>query len=447
MDEIMRYGDINTVEELTDKISSELTKAAISFVRIGYLLKKARDENILKDSGYPDIYVYANTKFGLDKSQVSRFIRINDRFSIGGYSEQLELKYEDFGYSKLSIMLTLPDEIDEELSPEYSKSEINAIKSEYEAEQKISDLEVMMEEKPEGPDDFLAQIVKELNDEHPESAQYLNTTMKLAEHMNIETAEQDIQEAYIPEGTAAYSIRIPGRGRYMVTMKEQEITIISLRDTTDKSSMTWTQFKDLLMADMQVRDFPDEKPEKKKPEKVKPAKPKENRYVEEVRKYHEQEKVAPVQQVEETAKTQNEEAPERILEEDTEIIPAGHCIDNAPREESKAAAGDVIEKDTMAAGDAIEEPMPEEVKLADEARMAEEGPNTEKAKMADEGPSEEEATMAAGGSKLTSAQSDMVEWLDLIRRKVVPEDGSRPDWISILDELKTMERYVKQFTI
>ena len=153
------------------------------------------------------------------------------------------------------------------------------------------------------------------------------------------------------------------------------------------------------------------------------------------------------EKVEETAKTQNEEAPERIPEEDTEIIPAGHCIDNAPREESKAAAGDVIEKDTMAAGDAIEEPMPEEVKLADEARMAEEGPNTEKAKMADEGPSEEEATMAAGGSKLTSAQSDMVEWLDLIRRKVVPEDGSRPDWISILDELKTMERYVKQFTI
>lgn len=451
MDEIMKYGDINTVEELTDKISSELTKAAISFVRIGYLLKKARDENILKDSGYPDIYVYANTKFGLDKSQVSRFIRINDRFSIGGYSEQLELKYEDFGYSKLSIMLTLPDEIDEELSPEYSKSEINAIKSEYEAEQKISDLEVMMEEKPEGPDDFLAQIVKELNDEHPESAQYLNTTMKLAEHMNIEATEQDIQEAYIPEGTAAYSIRIPGKGRYMVTMKEQEITIISLRNTADKSSMTWTQFKDLLMADMQVRNFPEEekKPEKKKPEKVKPAKPKENRYVEEVRKYHEQEKVAPVQQegkVEETAKTQNEEAPERIPEEDTEIIPAkteiipaGQSTDNVPQEDIREVEEN-IQESTGAAGGTVEEPKGAAgVVEADTAA----------------GVSEKEQLYAEldqkyGAKKeddITSGQREVLDWLDLIRRKVLPEDGSRPDWVSIRDELKTMERYVSQFTI
>ena len=442
MNEMTSYSTINTVEQLTNVINTELNNAAISFVRVGYLLKRARDEDILKDSGYPDIYTYANMKFGLDKSQVSRFININDRYSIGGYSEHLKEEYEGYGYSKLALMLTLPDEINKELSPEYTKSEINAIKSEYEAEQKISDLEVMMEEKPEGPDDFLAQIVKELNDEHPESAQYLNTTMKLAEHMNIEATEQDIQEAYIPEGTAAYSIRIPGKGRYMVTMKEQEITIISLRNTADKSSMTWTQFKDLLMADMQVRNFPEEekKPEKKKPEKVKPAKPKENRYVEEVRKYHEQEEVAPVQQVEETAKTQNEEAPERIPEEDTEvipakteIIPAGQCMENVPQEDIREVEEN-IQESTGAAGDAIEEPMPEEVKLADEAKMA------------DEVPSEEEAKMAAGGSKLTSAQSDMIEWLDLIRRKVVPEDGSHPDWISILDELKTMERYVKQFT-
>ena len=488
MDELTSYSTINTVDQLTNVINTELNRAAISFVRVGYLLKRARDENILKDSGYPDIYTYANMKFGLDKSQVSRFININDRYSIGGYSEHLKEEYEGYGYSKLALMLTLPEEINGELSPDFSKRDINAIKSEYEAEQKISDLEVMMEEKPDGPDDFLAMVIKELNDEHPESATYLNTTIKIAEKLGVIVEEQDIREAYIPEGTAAYFIRISGRGRYEIGMKESGIVIINMRDPADKTSMTWEEFKECLMKDMEVREFPEEdkKPERRNNDKVKPAKPakpakpKENRYVEEVRKYHEQEEVAPVQQeekVEETAKTQNEEAPERIPEEDTgiipaktEIIPAGQCMDNDPQEESKAAAGDVIEKDTMAAGDAIEEPMPEEVKLADEARMAEEGPNTEKATMTDEVPSEEEATMtdevpseeeatmtdevpseekatmAAGGSKLTSAQSDMIEWLDLIRRKVVPEDGSRPDWISILDELKTMERYVKQFT-
>ena len=414
MDEIMRYGDINTIEELTDKISSELTKAAISFVRIGYLLKKARDENILKDSGYPDIYVYANTKFGLDKSQVSRFIRINDRFSVDGYSEQLELKYEDFGYSKLSIMLTLPEEINEELSPDFSKKDINAIKSEYEAEQKISDLEVMMEEKPDGPDDFLAMVIKELNDEHPESATYLNTTMKMAEKLGINVEEQDIREAYIPEGTAAYFIRISGRGRYEIGMKESGIVIINMRDPADKTSMTWEEFKGRLMKDMEVREFPEEdkKPERRNNDKVKPAKPKENRYVEEVRKYHEQGDVAPVQ-------------PERIPEEDTEIIPAnaetipaGQCMDNIPQNVQEVEGN--IQENTGAAG-------------VEETATVSEVPK------------------AAGaeeiGTELTTGQREVLDWLDLIRRKVVPEDGSRPDWVSVRDELKTMERYVSQFTI
>lgn len=278
MDEIMRYGDINTVEELTDKISSELTKAAISFVRIGYLLKKARDENILKDSGYPDIYVYANTKFGLDKSQVSRFIRINDRFSIGGYSEQLELKYEDFGYSKLSIMLTLPDEINEELSPEYSKSEINAIKTEYEAEQKISDMEVLMEDTEGIPDEFIAAIVKELNDEHPEPVANFHDSYEMAQKLNVEPDSMDVKEAFMPDGDRTYSIRIPGQGRFMVNMKETGITIVNLRALDEKLPLSWDEFYEALKADMETRTFKiveEEKPEKKeRPKKVESSKPK-----------------------------------------------------------------------------------------------------------------------------------------------------------------------------
>lgn len=381
MDEITSLNSINTVEELTNAINTELNKAAGSFVRIGFLLKRARDEDILKKAGYPDVYVYASAKFGLDKSQTSRFIRINDRFSVNGYSEQLQDKYESYGSAKLSLMLTLPDEINKELSPEYSKSEINAIKSEWEAESKISDLEVLMEEKEDGPDEFIAAIVKELNDEHPDSAIYLNDTMKLTDKMGITVNDADIMEAYIPDGVGTYNIRIPGQGRFMISMKPEGITIINMRDPENKSPLTWQEFKDVLLEDMKVRDFPDEKPAKKKSEKVKPAKPKENPYVKEVREAHEREEVAPVQQ-EETAKTQNEEAPERLSEEDVEIVE--QSTDNAAQEDT-----------------------------------------------------------AAG---LTSSQTDMLEWLDLIRRKVIPEDGSRPDWVSILDEIRTLERYVKQFT-
>lgn len=390
MDELS-INSVNNYLTLKQALGNELSRAALSFCRIGYLLKRARDEeNILKDSGYDNVNAFASAEFGLDKSQVSRFIRINDKFSIGGYSEHLKSEYEQFGYAKLSLMLLLPDEINKELSPEYTKSDIEVIVNEQKEEKAISDLEVMMEDKEDGPDEFIAAIVKELNDEHPDSAIYLNDTMKLAEKMGITVSSADIMEAYIPDGTASYIIRIPGQGRFMVNMKAEGISITNMRDPSEKSPLTWQEFKDVLLEDMKVRDFPEEtkKPEKKKSEKVKPAKPKENRYVEEVRKYHEQEEVAPVQS-EETAENPNEEVPERLSEDDVEIV--GQSTDNVAQEG--------LEEDNAAAGEG-----------------------------------------------LTSSQTEMLEWLDLIRRKVVPEDGSRPDWASILDEIKTMERFVKQFT-
>lgn len=350
MDEVMNYSSIDTVEELTNVINNELHKAAISFVRVGYLLKRARDEDILKDTGFSDIYEYANTKFGLDKSQVSRFMRINDRYSIGGYSEHLKEEYESFGYSKLALMLTLPDEINEQLSPDMSKTEINTIKTEYEAEQQISDLEVLMEDTSDVPDEFITAVVKELNDEHPESAKYLHDTMQIAEKMGIEVNDADIREAYIPEGSATYIIRIAGQGRFMVKMEENDIMIISVRNPDEKSPLTWAEFMNVLMKDMKVRTFPEEKkdkqeepaqkkkPEKRKAEKVKPAKVKKEE--------PEKPEVAPVQ--EETVLDQSENKQE----------PAAGNEEGAPEENDQAAGDkDVTQADIeKVEGEIVSEP-------------------------------------------------------------------------------------------
>ena len=271
-------GELSIVEvrdyaSLKQAVGQELTKASQSFVRIGYLLKRARDEaGLLKDSGYSDMAEFAQAEFGLDRSQVSRFVRINDRFSIGGYSEHLQEKYEQFGSSKLSLMLLLPDEINEEISPEYSKSDINAIKTEYEAEQKISDLEVMMEEKS-GPDDFVSAVVKELNDEHPDTVIYFHETCEMAEKLNVKPSVEDVKEAFMPDGDRTYTIRISGRGRLMVNMKEDAISVVNMRDPGDKTIMAWDDFFEALMTDMATRDFTlKEDPPKEKPKKVEKSK-------------------------------------------------------------------------------------------------------------------------------------------------------------------------------
>ena len=273
--------NVKTYEDLKSQLNIELNKAAISFVRIGYLLKTARDTEILKDTEYSDVNEFASKEFGLDKSQVSRFMRINDRFSISGYSEQLKVEYEGYGSAKLSLMLTLPDEINEELSPEMSKSDIQAIKEDYDEEQKITDLEVMMEEKPEGePDEFITLVVKHLNDEHTEAAELMNESIQLAKKHGIEVEPEDIKENYMPDGDKIYNIRIEGQGRFMISMKEDGITITNMRDPANKSTLSWDEFSEAIIQDISLREFGqiEEKKEapKGKPKKVEKSKTKKN---------------------------------------------------------------------------------------------------------------------------------------------------------------------------
>ena len=133
-------------QEYKAELDGELQRTAEGFVRIGYLLKVARDTNVLAESGYKSVAEFAQAEYNLDKTQVSRFISINDKFSENGYSDHLLPSYQGYGYAKLTIMLQLPDAVNEALDPEMSKAEIQTIHEEYKKEMKKSDLEVMMEE-------------------------------------------------------------------------------------------------------------------------------------------------------------------------------------------------------------------------------------------------------------------------------------------------------------
>lgn len=240
MEEIMNVE--STVITYTDykqykaTLDAELQKSAESFVRIGYLLKVARDTGILKESAYANVNEFAQKEYGLDKSQVSRFIKINDRFSEDGYSEQLKTEYKGYGYAKLAIMLQLPDEITEELSTDYSKSEIQAIKEEYDAEQNITELEVMMEDKDETQQaliNILHQAVYQIGKDDPEL--YVELWESLMEKHESEKA---FIERLAPSGTKTYTTRIPGKGRMMLMIREseEEVKLLSMRDPSDKQA-------------------------------------------------------------------------------------------------------------------------------------------------------------------------------------------------------------------
>lgn len=213
-----------TFNEWQQELDTELVKSAESFVKIGYLLKVARDTDILVNSGYGNVVEFAKARYGLDKTQVSRFIHINDRFSEGGNSAELQDRYKGMGYAKLTIMLQLPDEINEEISTDFSKSEIEDIKKEIDEENKISDIEVWMEGAQEETKEYdeLGQVMYQLFHDMPE------LFVKIA-CSSIETEE--LMNILAPSGEMIYSVRIQGIGRLMLSIKVNtgRITITNVR--------------------------------------------------------------------------------------------------------------------------------------------------------------------------------------------------------------------------
>lgn len=220
-----------TYQEYKAELDTELSKTAEGFVRIGYLLKVARDTEILAESGYTTVTEFAKAEYGIDKTMVSRFISINDKFAEGGYSDQLQEQFKGYGYAKLTLMLTLPDEINAQLSPVYSKSEIKDIKDEVDAEKAVTDLEVMMEggqERAAG-ESLLNMMIRQLGEDSPE----LYIQMIRSRTMALVGTEwvRATKEIMAPNGEKQYSIRISGIGRYLVSIRDTEdtITATSLR--------------------------------------------------------------------------------------------------------------------------------------------------------------------------------------------------------------------------
>ena len=272
-----------TYRELKVAMDSEMGKTAESFVRIGYLFKMARDTDVLQESGYSSYLEFAEKEYSMDKSQVSRFINIHTKFSDPEDPTRLSEKYQGFGSAKLAIMLTLPDTIIEELTPTFTKSDIQAVKEELEAESKISDLEVIAEQAETAKEadgqqepDILHQVVGQILDGD------LYMRIKIRQALKSSRKEALLQEILAPAGEAMHSVRIKGVGRLMLSVKglDTEIALINVRSDS-KEMYTW---ETVIRA---VEDYctshtdpepekktevvpvqPTEKPEKKKERKV-----------------------------------------------------------------------------------------------------------------------------------------------------------------------------------
>ena len=238
-----------TYQEYKKELDAVLTRTAEDFVQIGYLLKVARDTNVLEESGYATVTDFAKAEYGIDKTQVSRFISINDRFSEDGYSDHLLPSYKGFGYAKLTLMLQIPDEINEALPPTLSKAEIQDIKDEVDAEDKVTDIEVEIEraeaaavtDKPMLPPEGspLYRNLWQLGKEQEELFRKL-WMVCFMETASGNRNNAEIMDVLIPQGDAVYTVRIPGERRTQIIVNSEGATVVNLK-TLERSKYTEDQ--------------------------------------------------------------------------------------------------------------------------------------------------------------------------------------------------------------
>lgn len=229
-----QISDYKTYEIVLDMV---MNRAVEDFVVIGYMLKKARDTNILIGSRYRTVTEMAQDRYGLHKDQVSRYMAINDRFAENGYSPKLQSKYRHFGISKLQEMLMLPDSIINELSPEMTKENIQKIKKEVQEAKQKTDLEIMFEPQE-------AETLSRLSEKvlfkyfHENTYKYLEMYEAACRAKYGTPSKEAVVEIMAPSGIMADFIRVSGVGKIMVSVNtETGVFTFTNANNDDKDSI------------------------------------------------------------------------------------------------------------------------------------------------------------------------------------------------------------------
>lgn len=230
--------NIENYEQFKQALDTELANQAAGFVRTGYLLKKARDTDILASSGYSTVAEFAKAEYGLSKDIVSRYIAINDRYSEGGYSDRLQDKYEGYGVAKLQDMLTLPIEVVDLISPEMTRKEIAEVKAEVKAEEAISPLEVAIEGTDEQQADMelCQKAIYKYAKDNPEKFKELVKWTKDGD-------SEELESILAPSGIAVLASRPQGIGKVFTSFKGegQPVDILAVKDN-EKQTLSMDEY-------------------------------------------------------------------------------------------------------------------------------------------------------------------------------------------------------------
>ncbi|WP_343247745.1 hypothetical protein [Diplocloster hominis] len=216
----MEYTQITLDDwmSMKERLKKDLIGVQESFVRIGYTLRQIEEQELYKQDGYKSIAEFAGAEYGLSPSTVSRFISINKKYSIDGYSDQLRPEFAQLGSSKLSEMLALPDQDLEMIGPEATREGIRELK------------QFNRETPVEGTADDIRELIVKFFETNQET---LNELFSSEAYTTGEVKK--LVEIVNPSGNKTFK-----KGLYFLMMYEQEIKIKKFG--MSPQSMTWAEF-------------------------------------------------------------------------------------------------------------------------------------------------------------------------------------------------------------
>lgn len=187
--------------DIKEKIRKDMSSVKHAFVRIGYNLRRIRDDEMYKQDGYDNLADFAREELGIGASMVSRLISINEKYSIDGYSETLLPEYENFKQASLVEMLSLPETDLQMVTPTMAREDIRELRR--------------FNKAPEGPEDNLQEVVREFCRQNRE---LINELYQDTDLDRIE--EKDLIEIINPSGN-----RIFKKGLFFLSFTDKEIKV------------------------------------------------------------------------------------------------------------------------------------------------------------------------------------------------------------------------------
>ena len=215
MDELYHQITLDEYISIKEDIKRRLNHLAESFVAIGYRLKQIRDTEAYRQDGYNTIFEFAEKELGLTKSPTSRFMAINDKYSVGGNSLELREEFIGLGKSRLSEMLTMDPEDYVLVTDQTSIKDIREIKR---------------MEKAAGENEVLTKFQEVLRKEYASP----DKRKELIEIANAKSID-DIKAAVIPEG-----YRLMKKGVLAIKFEDEKITVRTM-GASGVQELTWSE--------------------------------------------------------------------------------------------------------------------------------------------------------------------------------------------------------------